>query len=254
MLPESSKPKSGGHASRWVGPSGPREPAKPTASRCPSLLTSQGPPSAHLQVPPEVLAHRPEVRDVLQRRFELQRNFLRGGRTRPTVSAAPAHTRAGPPGSRITSCPLSASPFPSFPPGARYCFPGPRHRPATIPGPVPRRFPLTPMVARLSAVPAATATFWQVVKEEEALAHSQCGQLGGAWWAAGLSLQLSCCHHACPSGLFLLGELEPVEVVECEIIRSSDALKAATRNRSCSRYLLKSNFLSALSGQDNYCP
>lgn len=36
----------------------------------------------HLQIPPEVLTHWPKVGDVLQRGFELQRDFLRRGRAR----------------------------------------------------------------------------------------------------------------------------------------------------------------------------
>lgn len=83
---------------------------------------------SHLQVPPEVLAHWPKVRDVLQRGFELQGDFLRRGRdtlsARLLRSAAchapsrPSRLKPGHPGltPSTLSCSELATRSPSPPP------------------------------------------------------------------------------------------------------------------------------------------
>lgn len=80
----------------------------------------------HLQVPPEVLAHWPKVGDVLQRGFELQRDFLRRGRARlrarPRVRSRVPRPSQLKPGLRG----LPASPLPSLPPGRSSRLSGPR--------------------------------------------------------------------------------------------------------------------------------
>lgn len=119
----------------------------PGTSKCPQPLGAP-PPPPHLQVPPEVLPDRPEVSDVLQRGFELQRDFLRGKGGPKRLRFAPAQPHAWPrparPGPRAASPLLpSAGPLPSSSPGASARIPDPRRRRA--PAPPAFRSRLTPM-------------------------------------------------------------------------------------------------------------
>lgn len=80
--------------------------------RCSSLLPPRVPPlQPHLEVPPEVLTQGAEVGDILQRGFELQRNFLQRGRASASASTAPAQPYRAPAPPLLDS--RSASPAPS---------------------------------------------------------------------------------------------------------------------------------------------
>lgn len=134
----------------------------------PPFSPSRAPPlQPHLQVPPEVLPHRPEVSDVLQRGFELQRDFLRRGRARATASTAPAQPHGLASGRPLPAGALSLRSFSaqahsplSFPERASAS-----RILATAPSlpqwAICRR--LTPIVAWLSTALPAVATFRPVV-------------------------------------------------------------------------------------------
>lgn len=111
-----------------------------TSRRCgfpgPSLLPPRAPPlQPHLEVPPEVLAQGAEVGDILQRGFELQRNFLwRGGGRRKGINRACAAYLAPAPPLQYELClpaPSQHKPAPLIP--SWHELPPPRSSPPPCP-------------------------------------------------------------------------------------------------------------------------